>query len=102
MIDVNLTLVLSVVAATIMAAFGYLKNQNEEAFSPTKFFTTYITAFSVALLFVAFNVPVEVGDQLIYYFFTQTGAIAILERIYKFLWRTYIQPRLDKLPELGD
>ena len=102
MIDVNLTLVLSVVAATIMAALGYLKNQNEEAFSSTKFFTTYITAISVAALFVIFNVPVEVGDELIFYFFTQTGVIAILERIYKFIWRTYIQPYLDKLPELGD
>ena len=102
MIDVNLTLVLSVVAATIMAALGYLKNKEKEAFSPTKFFTTYITAFSVALLFVAFNVPVEVGDELVFYFLDQAGVIVILERIYKFLWRTYIQPRLDKLPELGD
>ena len=99
MVNVLSTTLFSVVAATIMAAFGYLKNKSEEDFSPAKFFSTYITAFSVAILLVAFNVPVETGEGLVFYFLSQSGAIALLERIYKWFWRTYLKDWYDGLGE---
>lgn len=88
----TLTVILSLLAATILAALGYLKNRTEEDFMPEKLIATYLAAFFVALLLVFFEVPVEVGEDLFYYFIIQSGAIVYIERVLKFIWRTYLKP----------
>jgi len=90
------TTILSLFAATIMAALGYLKSRGEEDFQKEKLVSTYLAALLVAVLFVGFKVPVETGDELFYYFVMQSGAIVYIERILKFIWRTYILPYIPE------
>lgn len=91
-----LTTILSLFAATIMATLGYLKSKGDEDFKPEKLISTYLAALVVAVLLVGFKVPVETGDQLFYYFVMQSGAIVYIERIFKFIWRTYILPHIPE------
>ena len=88
--------VLSFIAATIMAALGYLKSMTDEDFQKEKLVSTYLAAGVVALLFVTFKVPVDTGSELFYYFIMQSGAIVYIERILKFIWRKYILPHIPE------
>jgi len=90
------TIVLSGIAATFMAALGYLKSLPEESFQKEKLVSTYLAALVVAVLFVGFKVPVGTGDELFFYFITQSGAIIYIERIFKFIWRKYLLPRIPE------
>ena len=86
--------ILSLFAATAMAALGYLKSMSEEKFQKEKLVSTYLAALIVAVLSVGFNVQAEVGDELFFFFIMQSGAIVYIERILKFIWRTYILPHM--------
>ena len=94
--SITTTVVLSAIAATIMAALGYLKSMGDEDFQPEKLISTYLAAFVVAILLVAFNVPTATGSELFYYFVMQSGAIVYIERTLKFIWRTYILPYIPE------
>jgi len=94
--NVILTTFLSLSAATILAALGFLKNKQDEDFQPEKLVATYLAAIFVAVLAVLFEVPMETGEALFYYFIVQSGAIVYIERILKFVWRTYILPHIPE------
>jgi hypothetical protein len=86
------SLIIAFISATIMAALGWAKNRPTEAFQPEKLFSTYVAAFFIAILFVAWDIPTETGEQLFWFLLDQTGFIVALERFLKFFWRTYIEP----------
>jgi len=88
--------VLSLISATVMAALGYLKSMGDEGFQKEKLVSTYLAAGFVAILFVAFQVPVTTGEELFYYAMMQSGAIVYIERILKFIWRKYILPLIPE------
>lgn len=90
------TVIFSFIAATVMAALGYLKSMSEEDFQKEKLISTYLAALMVAFLFVGFNVPIATGNELFYYFVMQSGAIIYIERIFKFIWRKYLLPLIPE------
>ncbi len=91
--------VASFVAAFVMAMLGYLKNVPDEGFKPEKLISTFVAAVFVSFLFVQWEVPTEVGGDMMEYFVTRSGLIVIVERVLKTVWRRVIQPLLDKLEE---
>ena len=94
--SITTTVIFSAIAATIMAALGYLKSMGDEDFQKEKLISTYLAAFVVAVLLVAFNIPTATGSELFQYFVMQSGAIIYIERVFKFLWRTYILPHMPE------
>lgn len=92
MAEILTSLVIAFISATIMAALGWAKSRPTEAFQKEKLFSTYFAAFFIGILFVAWDIPTETGEQLFWFLLDQSGLIVALERILKFIWRTYIKP----------
>jgi len=96
MVNPTIIAILAFISATFMAALGYLKNKNEEDFNPEKLFATYLSAAVVAILYVLYGVDLGTGDMLVFYFIHQSGLTVILERVFKFIWRTYVAPHIPE------
>ena len=94
MIELSTSLLIAAVSAFLLAMFGYLKNMEEEDFQPSKIFVTVLSALIAALLYVFWKVPFTTSSEIITVLLIQTGVTSLLERILKWLWRSYIKDRL--------
>lgn len=78
-------------SAMILAMFGFMKNMKDEDFTPDKIFVTLLSALVVAFLLVKWSIPMETAEEMFIVFGVQTGFTTLLERLLKFIWRSYLK-----------
>ena len=91
MITLYASALVAFASAMILAMFGFMKNMSDEDFAPDKIFSTLLAAVFVAFLTVKWAVEMNTATEMFTVFFAQTGAITLLERLLKFIWRSYLK-----------
>ena len=88
-------------SAFLWALFGVLSKQDEEAFEPAKLLSTIVAALIAAFLQVMYGIDPDTGEQIVTYFIFKTGAIAVIDKLVKVVWRRWLGPWWGKLT-IGD
>lgn len=96
---IEAALIVSLLSATVLAIFGFLKRQPEESFKPEKLVSTYVAAVFVAVLTVGWKVPTEQAEEMFLLFVVRSGLIVYIERGLKALWRRWIHEPFEKWME---
>ena len=91
MITLATSALVAFLSAIVLAMFGYLKNMSDEEFTPDKIFSTLLASIVAAFLIVQWNVPSETAKEMFIVFGVQTGFTTLLERLLKFVWRSWLR-----------
>ena len=85
--SVDITTISTIVGALIWFLIGYWDKEPQEAFSPEKVFKTIVAGLIVGVLVVVFKLP-ETEALGVMGVFSKMGAIVLLERVYKKLFKS--------------
>lgn len=83
--------IIAFISAILLAMFGYMKNMKDEEFTPDKIFVTLLASIVVAFLIVKWGIPMETAEEMFIVFGVQTGFTTLLERLLKYIWKTWLK-----------
>ena len=85
--SVDITTISTIVGALIWFLIGYWGKKPEESFNPEKVFKTIVAGLIVGVLVVVFKLP-ETEALGVMGVLSKMGAIVLLERVYKNLFKS--------------
>lgn len=80
--------VVAFITAVVWFVVGILSKKPEEDFAVDKVFFTFVSAFIVAILFVGWEVPEEMGWLFYDYMVKRSGLVGLVYKVIKVLYVT--------------